>query len=374
MATTEELIVSIESNSERARTKSLDLSFNELLDMYLNGELNIAPGYQRLFRWTRGTQSRFIESLLLEMPIPPIYVVEDEHNSYELIDGLQRFSSYLHLRGELDAVHLDVKKGNFLELQDCDIVEDLNGLTFKRLPVSLQIRLKRSFIRVEVVKKGSDRKFRYHMFKKLNIGGEPVTSQEIRNCTIRMLNQDFIEFINKMSNKEDYEKCIGKMSGKQSVSGFDQELVLRFFAIKNFRENFKHDVADFLTEYMEKVSDPDEENVLFDYGEEERTFDKTFLILRKSLGNKSFGRVGKSGIGSNFSVYHFEAICAGLQAIMDCINPENIKHVEKVRKRLEEIKKDPDFISATTGGGKNSPGQLDNRIRIVTDKLSGLLL
>ncbi|MFP3633068.1 DUF262 domain-containing protein, partial [Burkholderia sp. SIMBA_045] len=76
------------------------------LDMYLDGELDIKPEYQRLFRWTEGARSRFIESLLLEMPVPPIYVVEDENGSYELIDGLQRFSSYLHLRGHLEAPHL----------------------------------------------------------------------------------------------------------------------------------------------------------------------------------------------------------------------------------------------------------------------------
>uniref|UniRef100_UPI00301BDEC1 DUF262 domain-containing protein n=1 Tax=Staphylococcus aureus TaxID=1280 RepID=UPI00301BDEC1 len=72
------LILSLEENVEKVHTQSLDLSFNELLDMYTNGELDINPDYQRLFRWSVGAQSRFIESLLLEMPVPPIYVVESQ--------------------------------------------------------------------------------------------------------------------------------------------------------------------------------------------------------------------------------------------------------------------------------------------------------
>ena len=70
--------------------------------MFKTKELDINPDYQRLFRWSEGARSRFIESLLLEMPVPPIYVIEQEEGQYLLIDGLQRISSYLHLRGELE--------------------------------------------------------------------------------------------------------------------------------------------------------------------------------------------------------------------------------------------------------------------------------
>ena len=95
------IIKDLEDKIKSVRTRSLDLSFNELVDMYKNEELIIAPDYQRLFRWSEANQSRFIESLLLEMPIPPIFVVELNEGVYELIDGLQRISSYLHFRGEL---------------------------------------------------------------------------------------------------------------------------------------------------------------------------------------------------------------------------------------------------------------------------------
>lgn len=371
----DDLILALESKVEKVHTQSLDLSFNELLDMYGDKELDINPDYQRLFRWSQGARSRFIESLLLEMPVPPIYVVEDENGKYQLIDGLQRFSSYLHLRGELDASHLaePVAKGDFLELQECDIVEDLNGHTYDTLPTALKIRLKRAFVRVEVVRKGSDNKFRYHMFKRLNTGGEALTSQQLRNCTIRMLDARFIDFIIRLSKKEEFGICTKKISEQQKLGSFDQELVLRFFALKNYKDKFVHDVSDFLTEYMEKVSDP-ESTVAFDYASEEVSFDKTFKILNDTWGERSFGRSGRDAIQANFAVYHFEAICTGLQSYLDKINLDDPQHIQLVKDKLLEIKADQDFISHTTGGGKNSPGQLSNRIRIVVDKLAELNL
>jgi uncharacterized protein with ParB-like and HNH nuclease domain len=86
-----ELITEIDTRMKKVHTNSLDLSFNELLDMKKAGELNITPDYQRLFQWSEGARSRFIESLLLEMPVPPIYVVEEDDGKYLLIDGLQRY-------------------------------------------------------------------------------------------------------------------------------------------------------------------------------------------------------------------------------------------------------------------------------------------
>lgn len=157
-----DLIQAIDSRLKKVHTQGLDLSFNELLDMRASDELNIQPEYQRLFRWSEGAQSRFIESFLLEMPVPPIYVIEEDDGKYLLIDGLQRISSYLHLRGALDAPHLDppVTHGQKLVLADCDIVSELNGRTYDELGTALQIRLKRAFVRVEVVRKGSDARFK----------------------------------------------------------------------------------------------------------------------------------------------------------------------------------------------------------------------
>src|SRR5438477_9392789 len=117
------LLKVIDGQLKNVHTRSLDISFNELADMISEKELDISPEYQRLFQWSEGARSRFVESLLLEMPVPPIYVVEEDDGRYLLIDGLQRISSYLHLRGKLVASHLQppINEGDMLVLSDCDI-------------------------------------------------------------------------------------------------------------------------------------------------------------------------------------------------------------------------------------------------------------
>lgn len=367
-----DLINAIDRQLKKVHTQSLDLSFNELLDMTDKGELDISPDYQRLFQWSEGARSRFIESLLLEMPVPPIFVVENEDGRYLLIDGLQRLSSYLHFRGELNADHLDppIQKGNKLVLSDCDIVKELNGLTFDHLSTALQIKLKRAFVRVEVVRRGSDPRFKYHMFKRLNTGGESLTQQQLRNCTIRLLDPTFNDFIIRLSRSEDFMNCTEIITGEQHLTAFDQELVLRFFALKNNRENFTHDVADFLTEYMEAVSDPDNP-LVFDYASEEDTFLKTFSILSKTLGEKSFGLPNRrrDDITRGFSVYHFEAITIGIQSKLNSIDLSIPNKKEELGVLLKSIKLDSDFLQITTGGGRNSKGPLRERIKFVEDRL-----
>ncbi len=367
-----ELINALESQIKKVHTQSLDISFNELIDMKRNNELNITPDFQRLFRWTEGTQSRFIESLLLEMPVPPIYVVEDDAGKYTLIDGLQRISSYLHLRGELDAPDLEppVKFGEKLKLIDCDIVNELNGKSWDDLGTALQIKLKRSFVRVEVVRKGSAAHFKYHMFKRLNTGGESLTPQQIRNCTIRLLNPKFIDFIIELCKDDNFKACLEILSYEQRRTSYDQELVLRFFALKNNRQGFVHSVEDFLTEYMEAVSDPITP-IAFDYTAETERFKKTFAVLAHSIGDKVFGYANKNrnDIVRGFGIYQFEAFTIGIQDKLDTYNFKDTNSMEALRTKIKEIKLDPDFIAITTGGGKNSKGPLNDRISFVEQKL-----
>ncbi len=212
------LIENVDSQIVKIRTKSLDVSFNELYDMYQNNELTISPDYQRLFRWEPEKQSRFIESLILEMPVPPIFVIEAEEGVYQLIDGLQRISSYLHFRG----VELDDENLEPLVLHGCDIVPELNSLTFNSLPKVLQIKIKRSFVRMEVIKKESEDSLKYHMFKRLNTGGELLSAQEIRNCTVRLLGSDGIDFLEKCSVNNHFQKIVSRIGREKEKTQFKQ--------------------------------------------------------------------------------------------------------------------------------------------------------
>lgn len=99
----EQLDLKITEQSNLLRTDRLDVSFGELLSMYENGEIIISPEFQRYFRWTDEQKTRFIESLLLGIPIPPIFVATNNDGIWELVDGLQRLSTFFSFVGVLKA-------------------------------------------------------------------------------------------------------------------------------------------------------------------------------------------------------------------------------------------------------------------------------
>ena len=357
----ENLIENVDSQIIKIRTKSLDVSFNELYDMYQNGELTISPDYQRLFRWEEEKQSRFVESLILEMPVPPIFVIETDDGVYELIDGLQRISSYLHFRGE----RLGETDNDFLILRGCDIVVDLNGLTFDNLPKALQIKIKRSFVRMEVIKKESETSLKYHMFKRLNTGGELLSAQEIRNCTIRLLGAKGINFLEECSKDKNFQNVINKIASEKIKTRYDQELVLRFFAIKNDLGNYKYPVTEYLTRYLEKIT---MQKVQFDYAKEKQIFEKTFKFINDNWGEKAFsGKTVNGTIRNEFVLYYFDGIAISLATLIEKI--EECENVEKVVEGVNEIKYGTELQSYKTG----SVNGVKTRIKLFTEGVEKII-
>jgi len=366
-------IEAIDSRRRKAATKALDISLNELADMYLSRELVIRPEYQRLFRWSNEKQSQFIESLILEMPIPPIFTIETEEGKWELIDGLQRLSTYLHFRGVLDAPDKrpePIEKGDELQLIGCDILKELNETRFAGLPSTIQIRLKRSFLRVEVVRRESDPRFRYYMFKRLNTGGEQLTEQEVRNCTIRLLGNTFNDFLIRLAQETSFKAAIASLSDADKERMGDVELVLRFFTFKNHLDKFEHGIAEFLTEYMEGVTDT---TIPFDYQREESQFKRTFALLNDALGENTCQRWIGDKFGGGFSMHHFEVFTIGLARIIDSVSDDDHARRERLRAALVATKKDDALKAHTQGGGKNSPGLYKAKLDFVEGKLRAAL-
>ena len=357
----ENLIENVDSQIIKIRTKSLDVSFNELYDMYKNKELTISPDYQRLFRWEEEKQSRFVESLILEMPVPPIFVIETDDGVYELIDGLQRISSYLHFRGE----RLGETNDDFLELQGCDIVKDLNGLTFDNLPKALQIKIKRSFVRMEVIKKESEISLKYHMFKRLNTGGEILSAQEIRNCTIRLLGSKGIDFLEECSKNEDFKSVINRVASDKRKTKYDQELVLRFFAIKNDIEKYRYPVTEYLTRYLEKITT---EEICFEYQKEKNIFEQTFKFINENWGEEVFsGRTANGTIKNEFVLYYFDGIAISIASLIEQIISYDCANT--IIEAINQIKYGAELQSYKTG----SVNGVKTRIRLFTEGVSKIL-
>jgi len=156
----------ISDEREKLSTDRMDISFGELINLYKNGELIIRPEYQRLFRWTPKQKTALIESILLSIPIPPIFVAEDKEGIWELVDGLQRVATFISFFGELntDVSTLpyqtdeeeeedgEISIGNKWPLEAGGLVQSLEGFNIDTLPAKYKINLKRAVCRVEILR------------------------------------------------------------------------------------------------------------------------------------------------------------------------------------------------------------------------------
>jgi hypothetical protein len=183
----------IESTQRSVRTDAYQMSLGELVGMYENDELIIRPEFQRLFRWDIGQKSKLIESILLGIPLPPIFVFETEDGRWELIDGLQRLSTILEFIGALkdhagaaiapsalEATHYLPSLKNAVWEQSADVA-DLQLELQQPIGKPQQLAIKRARIGVEILKRPSDNDAKYDLFQRLNAGGTPANAQELRN-------------------------------------------------------------------------------------------------------------------------------------------------------------------------------------------------
>lgn len=243
------------------KSDRVDMSFGEIINMYKENEIIISPEYQRAFRWDKQRQTDFIESILLGIPFPSIFVATNSDGTWELIDGLQRVSTVLSFFGELK----DENK-NHLVLKSGSIVPELEGLTIETLPLDLKLTIKRTPCRVEIIQKDSHFEMRYELFKRLNTGGEGLTRQEIRNCIFRGFEnyRYFSDVISECSNYPVYRDLIN-ISDEAKERMMYEELFLRFFSLYNFRAEYTEKVIeDFFDKIMKKQCEtPDRKMITF---------------------------------------------------------------------------------------------------------------
>jgi hypothetical protein len=226
------------------------------------------------------------------------------------------------------------------------------------MPQLFAIRLKRMPIRVEVIKKDTDPSIKYHLFKRLNTGGEMLSRQEVRNCTIRLLDSRFIDFIADCAKNKDFIDCIAIPIAKLRKQ-YNHEVVLRFFTFKNARETFVHNIDECLTEYLEDVSGG---KVAFNYEAELANFSETFRVLKNAYKENPRNTFV---IGSKKSINVFDAFTQGIQPLLYELNSDPVK----LKAILNDIKAMNDFKTVVVGGGLNTSNKLSQRIDKVREKL-----
>lgn len=341
------------------RTDTFDMSIGEIANLHKNKELIIQPEYQRLFRWSSQQKSHLIESILLELPIPQLFVIENPDGVLELIDGLQRTSTILQFI-EPDSIKLEP-----LALEGCTLITSLNGKKFHDLPLSLRLGIKRSAIRMVVIKKQSKGFLRYEMFKRLNTGGSNLEPQEIRNCSARMIGDNgvrFYSFLVTLTQDASFSECADFLPQPEKEKKGAEELVLRFFATKNAQNQFKGSVRDWLDNYMEQIL---LEKLEFNYSEEEAIFRDVFSLAKAKLGDTAFLRYrGDTPVGSLPPAY-FEAISIGIFNARDEIRD---KSSNSLRSAITSLVQSEPFREVT-GPGANSRDKMATRIELATNAL-----
>lgn len=232
----------------------MDMSFGEIINMYKDKELIISPEYQRAFRWDKDRQTAFIETILLGMPFPPIFVSTNNEGKWELIDGLQRVSTVLSFFNELNESDGTESSKNGLVLKKGSLVSDLEGIKLVDLPLEYKLQIKRTSYRVEIIQKDSDFTMSYELFKRLNTGGDCLSRQEIRNCIYRGYDNTYNKHIFNLAMYKKFQDIV-IISESEIEKMHYQELVLRFFVLKNCGTNYKNkNIQDYMDKYLEEQS------------------------------------------------------------------------------------------------------------------------
>lgn len=268
--------------TERRRVDydSYDVTVQQLVAMVADAQIDVAPIYQRRFRWEVERQSTLVESILLGIPIPNLFMATNKNGSWEVVDGVQRLSTIVQFAGDAEsrrAICAHASSGGVaatsLRLEGLEKLTHFNGYRFDDLPPAIQNQFKLRPIKITTLNDKSDKKVRFDLFERLNTGGVALTAQEIRGCIFR---GKFNNFLEEMSVDEDFRRvAVFKETAKSD--GTPEEFVLRYFAFLNRYKSFDHSVVDFLNSYMEFASKS------FDYDKGRNEFRSTFSQLAKSL-------------------------------------------------------------------------------------------
>lgn len=350
-------------SDERARLSSdrMDISFGELMNLYNSDELIIRPEYQRLFRWTTAQKTGLIESILLGIPVPPIFVAEDENGIWELVDGLQRVSTIISffgkLKDDISKINVDVETEeieeesadnfNFWELESGSLIAELEGFTANSLPQKYLINIKRAVCRVEILRGESNTAMKYELFKRLNSGGSKLTPQEIRNAIFRGVDSSINKLIEDLSKDLSFIRFT-QLSKQKKQELYDQELILRFIAFYDNVERINSNTETFLDNFMQESV----ESGNFDTEKYRTLFKRVMKLLDEHCDQFVFRNERNA-----FVPAMFEAIMIGLA--------ENIEKYESnetlVNISINLLKKDEDF-KRFSGSASNSKSRIRNRL------------
>lgn len=339
--------------SKEIHTDGYPMSIGEISSLYKDKELDIHPEFQRLFRWNILQKSKLVESILLGIPIPSVFVSQREDGVWDVVDGLQRLSTIFEfmgiLRDENDAIlpastliatpHLPSLEG-----KKWDSPDSLDN----EIDSNLKLEFKRVKIDIKIVKKQSDKNVKYELFQRINTLGTRLSDQEVRNCLLIMINKNFYAWLKELSNTQHFLDCLA-LADRLIDEQYHMELALRFFIYKNIDlDEIKgvYDLAEFITDKMIEYASSEDFN--FDF--EKSIFLKTFEYIYNTVGDDAFKRYNndKKIFQGRFLLSMYETIAVG---VGKNISKGDIDfNPEVVREKVSSVWSNQDFQSRTGSG------------------------
>jgi hypothetical protein len=326
------LLVEIADRSKEIHTDGYPMSIGEMISLYRDGDIDIHPEFQRIFIWSQKQKSSLIESILLKIPIPPIFVSQRQDGVWDVIDGVQRLSTILEFVG----AYRD-ENGTLTEpstLLKTDYLPSLDGFRWDtgqlRFSEALQRDLKRAKIEFRIIRKESDDNAKYDLFQRLNSGAQ-LSQQEVRNCLLVMLNKKMFEQLNTLATFPAFLESV-PLSDAKEERAYRQELVLRFFmqeAYSGSDRALPEEFGDFLTSWM-RTSAKSTHAAL-----DENLFERTFATINTALGEDAFRRYdpATSRHLGPFSIACYEFVTTGVAANIDYW----MHKIDELRNRVQAV-------------------------------------
>lgn len=330
MTSIEETNIEIETDDDEESyvtydiaTYPSDLTLSGIFEQWRSDEILI-PDYQREFVWSPKQASLLIESFLVGLPIPPVFLYIDESNKYVVIDGQQRITSVVYFfEGFFGEEDPKSKKTTF-RLTGLSPKSPFLNKSFAELTESDQRKLRGAVLRAMNIRQLSPKgepTAAYHIFERLNTGGTPLKPQEIRNCVYR---GPIVERLRELNRNSDWREILGKTSVDKHQK--DVELILRLFALFENLENYQRPMKDFLSASMKR-------NLTFDSDSAKKfedLFTKVAARIVAELGKKPFIRRGP--VNSAF----LESVFVSLLRLQQPFSAD-------LHARFEQLKTNPDF-------------------------------
>jgi hypothetical protein len=237
------------------------VSIGEIFSLYEKQQLEINPAFQRFFRWSDTQKTYLIESILLGLPVPPLFLAQSEDGVLEVVDGVQRLSTLLELRGVLmmpGSNGTEMEQRAPLVLTEGQYLKNLSGLVWSDEVREHVIggavtgaftdaqRSDVQFAKLDatLIQRTSSAQAKYDVFRRLNSYGEPLTPQEMRAALIASVSGDCLTWLTSLARDGDTPELLS-LSDRQLERQYDVELVLRFFYLVEAEELKASELRDF---------------------------------------------------------------------------------------------------------------------------------